>query len=797
MLHWLRLKCIDWTLNLVALAKTAPVFHISCTFCTGILRSTRLARFWEFLYIQNELNTFIGGLVSYSLNAAKHFEPINQTMLLKNTCMKFLIVLLLMACTASAYSQSFETLLKEGDALVNQKNYATAIERYSAAIALNNTNVVALNKRANTYLVINEPDKALSDLERVLQLDPKNAAAWGNSGLAKHKKKLYKQAIDDYSESIVINPKNPWTYLSRGISEVQIARYDLALDDFDKSIELDNKRAGAYSWRGFTLAKMSQYDLAIADYSTAIQMDPDVANNYNNRGLYYNQLGEYSKSVADFEKAINLAPNSGNTYINILSPLIRLGKLNEANAYYEQYLQKGFKSYLNNDKYEFLRFYIQAFQQLLKGDNNAALAAIDKANELYGSEMKEETQRLYVDMMYLEGLILEKMNLLEDAIGVYEQSLMINYYQPDVEARLKDLDVKLSLAANLDTTAPEIIVITPASTRAELGVENTSIQIVGKAKDPSGIEYVKINGIAAEKLEEDGLFISNIKLAAGTNTWVITSSDKRGNISTKSIQVQGAAATRGTTVAGKGDGKTALVLETTPVFHAILIAEQNYDDPKIPDLKNPKNDALQLGKILQSKYGFAPENMDTLFDRSREDIMSAIVKKSSTLTENESLIIFYAGHGIAEKDKFGDVDGYWIPSSAKSGLNATYISTDDINKAIKRSNAKHILVIADACFSGAMTRALPPDAAKELTRQYVIASRKVMASGNLEPVPDNSKFIFYLKKKLEENTEKYLTAKDLFDSFYKAVLSNSETLPQYAAIKNVGDEGGEFVFIKK
>ena len=177
--------------------------------------------------------------------------------------------------------------------------------------------------------------------------------------------------------------------------------------------------------------------------------------------------------------------------------------------------------------------------------------------------------------------------------------------------------------------------------------------------------------------------------------------------------------------------------------------------------------------------------------------MQAIVQRCNSLTENDNLIIFYAGHGIAEKDKFGDVDGYWIPSSAKKGLNASYISADDINKAIKRSNAKHILVIADACFSGAFTRELPAEASKEIKKQYSVTSRKVMASGNLEPVPDNSKFIYYLKQKLGQNTEKYLTAKELFDSFYKAILSNSENLPQYAAIRNVGDEGGEFIFIKK
>ena len=55
-------------------------------------------------------------------------------------------------------------------------------------------------------------------------------------------------------------------------------------------------------------------------------------------------------------------------------------------------------------------------------------------------------------------------------------------------------------------------------------------------------------------------------------------------------------------------------------------------------------------------------------------------------------------------------------------------------------------------------------------------------------IEEGKKFLYY---------EKYISAKDLWDSFYKAILSNSDNLPQYSAIKGVGDEGGEFIFIQR
>ena len=132
-------------------------------------------------------------------------------------------------------------------------------------------------------------------------------------------------------------------------------------------------------------------------------------------------------------------------------------------------------------------------------------------------------------------------------------------------------------------------------------------------------------------------------------------------------------------------------------------------------------------------------------------------------------------------------------------VNSTYISIYDIKSVLKNSNARHILLIADACFSGALTRDLPKDASAAIKLQYETTSRTAMTSGNLTTVPDLSKFLYYLRQKLSENKEKFLTAKKLFDSFSEIVLNNTDppTAPLYRGIQDVGDLGGEFIFIKR
>lgn len=64
-------------------------------------------------------------------------------------------------------------------------------------------------------------------------------------------------------------------------------------------------------------------------------------------------------------------------------------------------------------------------------------------------------------------------------------------------------------------------------------------------------------------------------------------------------------------------------------------------------------------------------------------------------------------------------------------------------------------------------------------------------------VPDRSVFFDYLMKRLQQNDERYVTSQALFDSFKKAVINNSMIVPQDGVIADTGDEGGDFIFIKR
>ena len=233
-------------------------------------------------------------------------------------------------------------------------------------------------------------------------------------------------------------------------------------------------------------------------------------------------------------------------------------------------------------------------------------------------------------------------------------------------------------------------------------------------------------------------------------------------------------------------------LEGSGKYHAIIISENQYQDDKIKDLNEPKNDADKLTSILVSKYFFKQDDIIRLVDPTRANILDAIEQKRKSLSVDDNLIIFYAGHGYWDE---GLKMGYWLPSDAKKDSKSNWVSNTDLTLYLSAFESNHVLLVADACFSGGIfkTRSIG-DMDQGTKRLYELKSRKAITSGNLKEVPDNSVFMKFFIKELEMNQNTFLTSDQLFAKIRPNILNNSSTEPLYGVIHNTGDEGGEFVF---
>jgi hypothetical protein len=242
------------------------------------------------------------------------------------------------------------------------------------------------------------------------------------------------------------------------------------------------------------------------------------------------------------------------------------------------------------------------------------------------------------------------------------------------------------------------------------------------------------------------------------------------------------------------------VEQNNPKFYALLISEQSYGSSSgFPRLAQPRSNAMDLMEVLVSSYSFDRSNVTLLVDKPKDDILGAIETVSRKLGENDNLLIFFAGHGTYRAgNNPHDYQGYLVPVDGVRDRFYTLISTDELTSPLNFSKARHILIITDACYSGALVTRGDEYPPMDIRLLYSKPSRQLMASGNFDPVPDNSAFIYYLIKNLKDNSSKYLASNDLFNRLQGATINNTggETLPICLPIHNVGDEMGQFIFIR-
>ncbi|XOV93206.1 MAG: caspase domain-containing protein [Bacteroidota bacterium] len=241
----------------------------------------------------------------------------------------------------------------------------------------------------------------------------------------------------------------------------------------------------------------------------------------------------------------------------------------------------------------------------------------------------------------------------------------------------------------------------------------------------------------------------------------------------------------------------SLGITTLPKYYALIIgvSEYEYAGAGLPNLDKPMHDAENIYHLLTTKYAFQPEHVTLLKNATREDIINNFDKLANEVEEKDNLLVFYAGHGFYDKDK--DF-GYWLPSDAKVTSRAAWIANSTIKDYIGAINSKHTLLITDACFGGSIfkTRSVV-NVLRRFHDLYKDNSRKALTSGNLTEVPDQSVFLKFLLKELEENQDPFLSASALYTRIYEPILNNTPSTPQFGTIQGAGDEGGDFFFIKK
>ena len=347
--------------------------------------------------------------------------------------------------------------------------------------------------------------------------------------------------------------------------------------------------------------------------------------------------------------------------------------------------------------------------------------------------------------------------------------------------------------------------------------------IIGITAGVNGIKRIEVGGRSvnfdqasvehAGKLKVPGAktqeFFLSAEITAGQRELLVTVIDGKDNRAEKLLVANGNefVVAEGNSVAAKVDGQILKEGESALQgnYHALIIANQDYQ--RVNDLMTPIHDAEALRTLLVDSYNFSREHIYTLINGTRSDIELAIDKLQDNVGPNDSLLIYFAGHGFQDKGHAGT--GYWIPVDGKNpdeiGHRTSWISNTFVADYVEKVKARHVLLISDSCYAGTFAQRgdmadyflATPEFIKTKAGQN---SRRAITSGDVEPVLDggadgHSIFAYHLLTVLRDNPGRYLTAEQLFKSVFQPVTQKAPQTPQYFVMSD-NDNGGDFVFIR-
>lgn len=238
--------------------------------------------------------------------------------------------------------------------------------------------------------------------------------------------------------------------------------------------------------------------------------------------------------------------------------------------------------------------------------------------------------------------------------------------------------------------------------------------------------------------------------------------------------------------------------------HLLVIAIDEYEH--VRTLSNCVRDAEAFIEVLVNQYQFDARNITKLYNdkASRSEIVDTLDNLANDLTEDDNLLIYFAGHGYYKRNTR---TGFIVPVDGKTSRISTLIFNSQIRDYIFGMAVHHLFLLVDSCFSGELILRSTDDEVNKMEASYAqkanaFPSRWGLAAGLIEKVSDglvgdHSPFANSLISFLTRYPGDQFAVSELIQHVKKTTTYNASQTPTGGVLKNTKDQGGEFIFRKK
>jgi tetratricopeptide (TPR) repeat protein len=186
--------------------------------------------------------------------------------------------------------------------------------------------------KAQEYIARNELKKAVIELKQVVQLDPKDDAAYEQLGEIYLKLKENGEAFQAYTRAVSVNPENIVAQLKLGQMLLLMGKTDEARKKADMILEKVPDHLEALELLAGVQVQEKDFEGGIKTLEKAASVNPTHFNTQLSLGRLLLLQGKPDKAEEHYQKAIALDPSSSVPYVELSRIYAGRGEWNKAEA---------------------------------------------------------------------------------------------------------------------------------------------------------------------------------------------------------------------------------------------------------------------------------------------------------------------------------------------------------------------------------------------------------------------------------------------------------------------------------
>jgi tetratricopeptide (TPR) repeat protein len=221
---------------------------------------------------------------------------------------------------------SLENLLLLAEAFWMKRDYESLWKTAAQALALDQNSPRAILYQGAVELGQGRAGKALSTVQRGIDLDPRSAFGYELSCDAWRVKGDSKKAWLRCEEALRIDPDSGFAHNRLGWILWDWRNYPRALQELRKAIQVEPQNAYWQSDLAYALVDRGDLPGALRAAREALRLDAKCAYSHDAMGMVWQAQGNVEAAIREFNEAIRLAPQPDSAFLEHLKRAMRTRK---------------------------------------------------------------------------------------------------------------------------------------------------------------------------------------------------------------------------------------------------------------------------------------------------------------------------------------------------------------------------------------------------------------------------------------------------------------------------------------